>query len=111
MISTWRKSKWTAGRARWFGRPGRGLRCPNRPSPRCRCWIRMFRAIATGSDSSIRQQCEVELAAAGALFFDRSVDVIEVPEMEPLNAGGGRSAMHPLDNQIHRASRRAKQSR
>jgi hypothetical protein len=63
------------------------------------------------SDSSLRQKCEVELAAAGALYFDRSVDVIEVPEMEPLNAGGGRSAMHPLDNQIHRASRRAKQSR
>ena len=67
--------------------------------------------LFSGSDTSVRQKCEVELAAAGALYFDRSVDVIEVPEMEPLNAGGGRSAMHPLDNQIHRASRRAKQNR
>jgi hypothetical protein len=62
------------------------------------------------SGASLREECEAELAAAGALYFDRSIDVTEIQSMEPLNAAGGRSAMHPLDNRIHRASRRAKQA-
>jgi hypothetical protein len=33
--------------------------------------------------------------------------VIEIAEMLPLRAGGGRSASHPLDSAVHRASRRA----
>jgi len=55
---------------------------------------------------TVRRAVEADLAAAGAMYFDRSVDVIEVADMQPLSAGGGRSAMHPLDDRIHRAARR-----
>ena len=58
---------------------------------------------------SMRRAAEVELAAAGTMYFGKSVDVVEVTEMLPLSAYGGRSAMHPLDDRIHRASRRVKQ--
>jgi hypothetical protein len=54
----------------------------------------------------VRDAAEEELAAAGAMFFDDSVDVVEIAEMAALSDGGGRSAMHPLDDTIHRASRR-----
>lgn len=55
---------------------------------------------------SVRVAVEGELAAAGAMHFDAPVDVVEVTEMVPLSGGGGRSAMHPLDETVHRASRR-----
>jgi hypothetical protein len=55
--------------------------------------------------SSIRDVAESELAAAGNLYFDAPVDVVAVPDMEPLSAGGGRSAAHPLDGRRHRARR------
>jgi hypothetical protein len=57
--------------------------------------------------TSVRRAAEAELAAAGSLYFDRPVDVIEVTTMKPLSAEGGRSASHPLDERLHRASRRA----
>ncbi len=55
----------------------------------------------------VRRAAADDLAAAGRLYFDRPVDVIEITEMLPLRAGGGRSASHPLDSTVHRASRRA----
>ena len=58
------------------------------------------------SPQSTRRAAESELAAAGALYFDRAVDVIEIAAMKPLSADGGRSASHPLDSTLHRASRR-----
>ena len=60
---------------------------------------------------STRRSVEPELAAAGSLYFDRSVDIVAAPTMEPLSAGGGRSASHPLDGQLHRASRRRRVER
>ena len=63
--------------------------------------------VFAGGRSVTRDAAEAELAAAGALYFDRVVDVVEVPAMEPLSAAGGRSAAHPLDGRPHRASRRA----
>lgn len=56
--------------------------------------------------TSLRRATEAELAAAGATFFDREVEVVQIHDMLPLRAGGGRSASHPLDATIHRASRR-----
>jgi hypothetical protein len=56
--------------------------------------------------ASIRRAAEADLAEAGTLHFDHPVDVIEMAEMLPLRAGGGRSASHPLDGRLHRASRR-----
>jgi len=56
--------------------------------------------------ASVRRRAEAELAAAGALYFDQPVDVIEIATMRPLSAGSGRSASHPLDSRLHRASRR-----
>ncbi len=47
--------------------------------------------------ASVRRSAEAELAEAGSLYFDRSVDVVAVSTMRPLSAGGGRSAAHPLD--------------
>lgn len=61
-----------------------------------------------GQPKSVRRAAEADLAAAGAMYFERGVDVGAVTEMQPLRAGGGRSAMHPLDDRIHRASRRAR---
>ena len=58
-----------------------------------------FKAVTAG----IRQAAESELAAAGALHFDRHIDVVEVATMRPLRADGGRSASHPLDARLHRA--------
>ena len=63
--------------------------------------------LFAGQPAAIRRDAEADLAAAGELYFDRPVDVIEIAEMLPLRAGGGRSASHPLDSTIHRASRRA----
>ena len=57
--------------------------------------------------ASIRRAAEADLAAAGHMYFDRAVNVIDVTEMLPLRDGGGRSASHPLDSTVHRASRRA----
>ncbi len=54
----------------------------------------------------LRRAAAGDLAAAGELYFDRPVDVVEISKMQPLSAGGGRSAAHPLDSQLHRASRR-----
>ncbi len=54
----------------------------------------------------VHKAAEDELAAAGAMYFERDVDVVEIAEMKSLRGGGGRSAMHPLDGTIHRASRR-----
>ncbi len=62
--------------------------------------------LFAGVPASVRRSAESELAAVGALLFDRRVDVEEVPTMKPLDADGGRSANHPLDSRIHRASRR-----
>jgi hypothetical protein len=58
------------------------------------------------SPQSTRRAAESELAAVGSLYFDRAVDVIEIPAMKPLSSDGGRSASHPLDSTLHRASRR-----
>ena len=58
--------------------------------------------------AATRSAAESELAAAGSLYFDRAVDVVAVDAMEPLSAGGGRSAAHPLDGVRHRASRRTR---
>jgi hypothetical protein len=58
--------------------------------------------------ASIRRAAEADLAAAGMLYFDHPVDVIEIADMLPLRAGGGRSASHPLDGRLHRPSRRGK---
>jgi hypothetical protein len=54
----------------------------------------------------VKAAAETELAAAGAMHFDAPVDVVEVAEMIPLSGGGGRSAMHPLDETVHRAAQR-----
>jgi hypothetical protein len=54
---------------------------------------------------STRRAAESELEAAGSLYFDRPVEVVEIPVMKALTAGGGRSASHPLDATRHRASR------
>lgn len=62
--------------------------------------------LFAGGPASIRRGAESDLAAAGSLYFDRPVDVVEVMTMEPLSAEGGRSAAHPLDSRLHRASRR-----
>jgi hypothetical protein len=62
--------------------------------------------LFAGGPESVRRGAEADLAAAGHLYFDRPVDVVEVATMKPLKAGGGRSAAHPLDSQLHRASRR-----
>ncbi len=62
--------------------------------------------LFAGGPSSVRSAAEAELAAVGVMYFDREVDVVEVREMTPLSAGGGRSAAHPLDGTVHRASRR-----
>jgi len=59
---------------------------------------------------SLRRAAETDLVAAGALYFDASVDVIEVSNMQPLSAGGGRSASHPLDEQLHRVARRRQET-
>ena len=69
----------------------------SKPAPAV--WYHLF----AEAPPAIRAEAEVELAAAGDLYFDRSVDIVEVPEMEPLGAGGGRSAAHPLDGRVHRA--------
>jgi hypothetical protein len=61
-----------------------------------------FNAVTAG----IRRAAESELAAAGALHFDHHIDVVEFAAMRPLRADGGRSASHPLDARLHRASRR-----
>ena len=58
------------------------------------------------SSSSVRRAAEAGLAEAGSLYFDGPVDVIEYAEMKPLSASGGRSASHPLDERLHRESRR-----
>jgi hypothetical protein len=58
------------------------------------------------SPASVQREAETDLAAVGAMYFDRAVDVVRVAEMVPLSAGGGRSAAHPLDGVVHRASRR-----
>ena len=51
----------------------------------------------------VRRLAEEDLAAAGALYFGKTVDVVEVSEMPSLREAGGRSAMHPLDGVKHRA--------
>jgi hypothetical protein len=61
-----------------------------------------------GVPKSVRNAAEEDLAAAGAMYFGRDIDVVEVASMKPLRAGGGRSASHPLDDRLHRASRRAR---
>ena len=64
-----------------------------------------------GGPAAIRRAAEDDLAAAGSCYFDGPVDVIEVAEMKPLSADGGRSASHPLDSRRHRASRRGRAER
>ena len=59
-----------------------------------------------GGPSSTRKAAEAELESVGSLYFDRPVDIVEMATMQPLSAGGGRSAAHPLDERRHRASRR-----
>ena len=56
--------------------------------------------------ASVLRSAEADLAAAGDVYFGRSVDVEAVTTMNPLSADGGRSASHPLDCRLHRASRR-----
>jgi hypothetical protein len=56
--------------------------------------------------ASTGSAAEAELAAAASVYFGRPVDVVEMPTMNPLSADGGRSASHPLDSTLHRASRR-----
>lgn len=62
--------------------------------------------LFTNGPSFVRKDAEAKLAGAGALYFDKAVDVLEVPTMKPLDADGGRSAAHPLDGKLHRATRR-----
>ncbi len=69
--------------------------------PQREVWYHLFET----QPASIRAAAEKDLAEAGALYFDREVDVIEVKTMKPLTADGGRSAAHPLDGHVHRASR------
>jgi len=59
--------------------------------------------LFTSQPKAVRSSAEVDLAAAGAMYFGRAVDVVEVPEMPSLREAGGRSAMHPLDGVKHRA--------
>lgn len=61
--------------------------------------------------AATRRRAEAELAAAGALYFEQPVDVVEIATMQPLNTKGGRSASHPLDSRLHRASRRNRTQR
>lgn len=70
------------------------------PAPSVR--YHLFANCPTG----FRSAAEIELAAAGSLYFDRPVDVVNITTMKPLSADGGRSASHPLDSRLHRASRR-----
>ena len=58
--------------------------------------------------ASVRRSAEVDLAAAGDLYFARPTDVEAMATMKPLSADGGRSASHPLDSRLHRASRRSR---
>lgn len=81
----------------WQGRIVGVWQTVEKPAPAV--WYHLF----AEAPPAIRAEAEVELAAAGDLYFDRSVDIVEVPEMEPLGAGGGRSAAHPLDGRVHRA--------
>jgi hypothetical protein len=62
----------------------------------------MFAAVP----ASVRRSAEADLAVAGDLYFERPVDVVATTTMKPLSADGGRSASHPLDSVLHRASRR-----
>lgn len=62
--------------------------------------------LFAGAPASLRKGAEAELESAGSLYFDRPIDVVAVDSMEPLSAGGGRSASHPLDSRPHRPSRR-----
>jgi hypothetical protein len=55
---------------------------------------------------AVRRSSAKELARVGEFLHGRAVDVVEVPQMPSLRAGGGRTASHPLDGQIRRASRR-----
>lgn len=57
------------------------------------------------SAASVVRAAEEALAAAGRLYFDRPVDVVEVRVMKPLGPEERRSAAHPLDDRLHRASR------
>ncbi len=56
--------------------------------------------------AEVRDTAEADLAAAGELYFELPVDVAAAATMKPLSADGGRSAAHPLDSRLHRASRR-----
>lgn len=56
--------------------------------------------------ASVLRTAEADLTAAGDVYFGRSVDLEEVTTMNPLSAEGGRSASHPLDCRLYRASRR-----
>jgi hypothetical protein len=83
----------------WRGRVVGVWQIVERPAPAV--WYHLF----AEAPPAIREGSEVELAAAGNLYFDRPVEVVEVPEMDPLGAGGGRSATHPLDGRLHRVRR------
>lgn len=55
-------------------------------------------------DRALLRRVEEGLDDAGRLYFDERVDVVPVPKMEPLTGpAGARSAMHPLDDVLHRA--------
>lgn len=72
----------------------------DRPEPQV--WYHLF----APQPRSIIADAEAELAAAGSLFLERPVDVVEIRDMAPLPAAGGRSAAHPLDGRVHRPGRR-----
>lgn len=55
---------------------------------------------------SVVRAAEQDLADAGHMYFDHGVAVDRVVAMTPLNTRGARrSAAHPLDGRLHRASR------
>lgn len=55
-------------------------------------------------DRALLRRVEEELDDAGHLYFDEHVDVVPVATMEPLTGPtGARSAMHSLDDVLHRA--------
>ncbi len=65
----------------------------------------LYHLFATEAPAT-EAQAEAELSATGELFFDGEFDIERVDDMTPLDANGGRSAAHPLDGRLHRASRR-----
>ncbi|MDJ0925245.1 MAG: winged helix DNA-binding domain-containing protein [Acidimicrobiia bacterium] len=58
-------------------------------------------------DPTAADLSEAALDEVARIYFDTSVDLVEIDTMKPLRGPeGNRSAMHPLDSQLHRATLR-----